>query len=77
MICCEEPSQKSWPSVFSCQAILCASTSAMKCFGVKPASAERQKRGFSERKFLPLVWMLVKLQRPPPEMRIFSPGFFA
>lgn len=36
-----------------------------------------QKRGLSERKFFGVVWMLVKLQRPPPEMRIFSPGFFA
>ena len=32
------------------------------------------KRGFSEMKRSGAVWRLVKLQRPPPEMRIFSPG---
>src|SRR5688572_11051037 len=32
------------------------------------------KRGFADRKRSGRVWMLVKLQRPPPEIRIFSPG---
>src|SRR3954447_10138613 len=36
-----------------------------------------QNRGFSERKFTGAVRVLVKLQRPPPEMRIFSPGALA
>ncbi len=34
MTCVAESSQKSWPSVFSCQAMPCRSTSAMKSRGV-------------------------------------------
>ena len=33
-----------------------------------------QKLGLAEMKFFGEAWRLVKLQRPPPEMRIFSPG---
>ena len=44
-----------------------------KSFGVYRARAERQKCGLAERKFAGPTSMLVKLQRPPPEMRIFSP----
>src|SRR6185312_7535353 len=36
-----------------------------------------QKCGFCDRKFFGLAWILVKLQRPPPEMRIFWPAGFA
>jgi len=35
-------------------------------------SALRQKCGFCDRKLAGPAPMLVKLQRPPPEMRIFS-----
>src|SRR6185369_350235 len=51
-------------------------TRAMKSCGVKRESAERQNAGFSPRKCLCGARgsrsRLVKLQRPPPEMRIFS-----
>src|ERR1700730_16189559 len=33
-----------------------------------------QKCGFCDRKFSGAQLLLVKLHRPPPEMRIFSPG---
>ena len=33
-----------------------------------------QKRGFCDRNAAGLVRVLVKLQRPPPDMRIFSPA---
>ena len=45
----------------------------MKSCGVKRASADLQKCGFWEMKFLGVECRLVKLQRPPPEIRIFSP----
>src|SRR6266498_3692481 len=48
---------------------------AMKSPAVKRASAERQKSGFCDRKFAGPASRLVKLQRPPPEMRIRSPIF--
>ena len=73
MICSADSSQKSWPSFFSCHAMWCRSTKSRKSLGPKRASAERQKSGFCDRKFVAFEWMLVKLQRPPPEMRIFSP----
>ncbi len=45
---------------------------ALACSGL---SAEMQKRGLRRDEVRSgRVWMLVKLQRPPPEMRIFSPG---
>src|SRR6185369_2934813 len=54
-------------------------TRAMKSCGVKRESAERQNAGFSPRKCLCGARgsrsRLVKLQRPPPEMRIFSATF--
>src|SRR5258708_215693 len=46
---------------------------AMMSAGAKRASADFAKWGFSERKFSGRQWMLVKLQRPPPEIRIFLP----
>jgi hypothetical protein len=67
-------SQNSCPSFFSCHAIEWRSRSATKSRGVYRANAERQKSGFCERKFADEALMLVKLQRPPPEMRIFSPS---
>src|ERR1019366_6957796 len=69
-----ERSQKSWPRAFSCQGMRCFSTRAMKSCGVKRASADLAKWGLAERKFSGAALMLVKLQRPPPEMRIFLPG---
>src|ERR1017187_7781696 len=45
----------------------------MKSAGVYQASADLQKCGFSDRKLSGLQCRLVKLQRPPPEMRIFLP----
>jgi hypothetical protein len=72
-ICLDESSQNSWPSSFSCQAMPCASTSAMKCSGRKRASADLQKCGLADRKFAGVVPVLVKLQRPPPDIRIFLP----
>lgn len=74
MICLALSSQNSWPRVFSCQAMPWRSTIFRKSCWVNRFSADRAKRGFSLRKFAPLVPRLVKLQRPPPEMRIFSPG---
>ena len=38
------------------------------------ASAERQKCGLSDRNRSGAVPVLVKLQRPPPEIRIFAPA---
>ncbi len=46
----------------------------MKSAGVKRLSAEIAKRGFRERNRWGGASRLVKLHRPPPEMRIFSPG---
>src|SRR6267378_1497087 len=46
---------------------------AMMSAGVKRASADFAKWGFSERKLSGRQWMLVKLHRPPPEIRIFLP----
>ena len=53
--------------------IPCCSTRAMMSAGVKRARADLAKCGLAERKFSGRVWTLVKLQRPPPEMRIFLP----
>src|ERR1700704_6040030 len=77
IICRDEPSQNSCPHVFSCQAMLYFSTSAMKSCWVYLLSAEWQNRGLSDRKFAGEVCRLVKLHRPPPEMRIFSAGCLA
>src|SRR5690606_9468090 len=52
-------------------------TRLMKSCCVKRFSADLQKCGFSDRKFSGVVCRLVKLQRPPPEMRIFSAGVLA
>src|SRR5215467_9116331 len=46
----------------------------MKSAGVKRARADLAKCGLAERKFCGLECTLVKLQRPPPEIRIFLPG---
>jgi len=45
----------------------------MKSVGVNRANADRAKCGFSLRKFSGFAWMFVKLQRPPPEIKIFRP----
>jgi hypothetical protein len=74
MIPVAEPSQNSCPSVFSCQAIPAASTRAMKSHWVKRFSADRAKRGLRDRNRSGAIPRLVKLHRPPPEMRIFSPA---
>ena len=73
-ICLALPSQKSWPRVFSCQAIPARSTRAMKAEGGKRRRAEIAKRGLADRNRSCGASRLVKLHRPPPEMRIFSPG---
>ena len=49
-------------------------TIAIKSCGVYRARADLQKCGLTEMKFSGRQWMLVKLQRPPPEMRIFFPN---
>ena len=77
MICLALSSQNNWPSVFSCQAMPARSTRLMKSCWVKRRRAEVANRGFSPRKFAGPQPRLVKLQRPPPEMRIFSPGLAA
>lgn len=41
------------------------------------ASADLQKCGLAERKFSGRVPVLVKLQRPPPDIRIFLPALLA
>src|ERR1700757_167970 len=46
----------------------------MKSAGVNRANADFAKCGFAERKFSGLQSRLVKLQRPPPEIRIFFPA---
>src|SRR3954462_4581237 len=46
----------------------------MKSHGVYRARADLQKCGFCEEKLAGSVYMLVKLQRPPPDMRIFLPA---
>ena len=43
--------------------------------GVKRDRADLAKRGLSLRKLAAVTSMLVKLARPPPEMRIFSATF--
>ena len=76
-ICRELPSQNNCPSFFSCQAMPCRSTSRMKSAGRAcngPVRADLQKSGLLERNFSGVGWRFVKLQRPPPEMRIFLPG---
>src|SRR6267378_1849065 len=52
----------------------CFSTRAMKSAGVYRASADFAKCGFAEMKFSGWQWRFVKLQRPPPEIRIFLPA---
>src|SRR3954470_11812116 len=47
---------------------------AMKSHGVYRARADLQKCGLPEKKLSGSVYMLVKLQRPPPDMRIFLPA---
>src|SRR6476659_4265775 len=49
---------------------------AMKSYGVYRARADLQKCGFCEKKLAGSVYVLVKLQRPPPDMRIFLPALF-
>ena len=68
-----ERSQNSWPRCFSWNAMPCLRISAMKSDGVNRVSAERANCRFSERyrSWRPAS-TFVKLQRPPPEMRIFS-----
>src|ERR1700735_4805891 len=46
----------------------------MKSRGVKRLSADLQKCGLAEMKRSDGASRFVKLQRPPPEMRIFAPG---
>src|SRR6266851_3288923 len=55
----------------------CFSTRAMKSAGVYRASADLAKCGFAEKKFSGRQWRFVKLQRPPPEIRIFLPARLA
>src|SRR5208282_6026246 len=52
------------------------STSAIKSCCVYRLSADLQKCGLAERKRSGAISRLVKLQRPPPEMRILAPGSF-
>ncbi len=70
-----ERSQKSWPLCFSWKAMPCFLTKATKSAGVNRDRADLAKRGFSLRKLAAVTSMLVKLARPPPEMRIFSATF--
>ena len=69
-----ERSQNSWPRVFSCQGMRCFSTISRKSRGRKRDSAERAKRGLAEMKRSGAVPVLVKLHRPPPEIRILDPA---
>src|SRR5262245_8277813 len=54
-----------------------ASTRWMKSRAENRFSAETQKCGFSDRNCFGLEFTLVKLQRPPPDIRIFSAGLAA
>ena len=69
-----DPSQNNWPRVFSWKAMPCFCTRAMKSAGVYRLSADRQKCGLSDRNRSGTVPVLVKLHRPPPEIRILAPG---
>src|SRR5205807_7683719 len=51
----------------------CFSTSAIKLAGVYRARADLAKCGLAEMKFSGRQCRLVKLQRPPPEIKIFLP----
>ena len=51
----------------------CFLTNSMKSCGVYLASADLQKCGLFEMKFSGLTSRFVKLQRPPPEIKIFRP----
>src|ERR1700759_1420858 len=46
----------------------------MKAHGVERARADLQKCGLCEEKLAGSVYRLVKLHRPPPDMRIFLPA---
>src|SRR6202158_428270 len=52
----------------------CFSTRAMKSAGVYRAKADLAKCGLAERKCSGWQNKFVKLQRPPPEIRIFLPA---
>ena len=73
MMSLAERSQNNWPSVFSWYGIWWRSTRRTKSAGLYRAKADLAKCGFAEWKFSGRVWRLVKLQRPPPEIRIFRP----
>jgi hypothetical protein len=73
-ICRAEPSQNNCPNVFSWNAIPCFCTNPTKSPGVYRLKADRLKWGLSERKRSATQPVLVKLQRPPPEIRIFAPA---
>src|SRR5580704_1879211 len=51
----------------------CFSTSAMKSAGVQRARADFAKCSLAQMKFSGWAFRFVKLQRPPPEIRIFLP----
>ena len=72
-----EPSQNSCPSDFSWKRMPCRSTIATRSCGVQLPRAERQKSGFSDKNRAGVVPVLVKLQRPPPEIRILAPTWGA
>ena len=69
-----EPSQNNWPSVFSWLGMPWRATRAQKSSAVYCARAERAKCGLAEKKRSGTVPVLVKLHRPPPEIRILRPG---
>src|SRR5690606_8962336 len=72
-----ESSQNSWPRCFSCQAMRCRDSSRRKSSGVYPDNADRQNAGLADKNPAGPASRLVKLQRPPPEMRIFSASLAA
>src|SRR6056297_142025 len=74
MISLAERSQNNCPRVFSCHAMPWRCTRSRKSHCEYRLRADFAKCVFSLRKFSGVHPMLVKLQRPPPEMRIFSPG---
>lgn len=54
-----------------------AGQTVQKILRAKACGADLAKCGLAEMKFAGAVWILVKLHRPPPDMRTFSAGLAA
>ena len=69
--------QKSWPFLCSSYSKSLRSTRLIKSFSVYWLSADLQKCILLDKKCSGSTFRLVKLHRPPPDIKIFLPIFFA